>query len=212
MSAGLRLIVAAGAAATRSPSSPVLQELDALHGLCDRLAGVLGRQTPSGAWWCPSDDCWPAAELLSADGDVVASPQRVVLAGSVVCGVAGALAVDLEAWRLEGQEGERVSSVPLELSTLAPLVAMVAPGLVQLAATGPGMVELSMGMTIRRLPVGTVRFELPGGVGCVVHAPTAFCFAAELLSMLSRHIEDDSNARMALEQALAASPGEEVAP
>lgn len=143
VSAGLRLIVAAGAAATRSPSSPVLQELDALRGLADRLAGVLGRQTPSGAWWCPSDDCWPAPELLSADGDVVSSPKRVVLAGSVVGGVAGALAVDLETWRLEAQQSDRVASVALELGTFAPLVGTIAPGLIQLAATGPGPVELS---------------------------------------------------------------------
>jgi hypothetical protein len=210
VSAGLRLIVAAGAAATRSPSSPVLQELDALRGLADRLAGVLGRQTPSGAWWAPSDDAMPPPELLADTGDVVASPERVVLAGAPAAGVVGALALDLTAWRLELQEGERVASVAMELGQFAPLATMFGPALVQLAASGPSVVELTLGVSLRRQASGMVRAEL-NGVGAVVSATAALSFAAEAVSLLARHVEASANARAALEASLAATGGE-VAP
>lgn len=208
-SAGLRLLVAAGAAATRSPSLPVLQELDALRGLADRLAGILGRQTPSGAWWCPGDDCWPAPELLADTGDVLASPERIVLAGAPTAGVVGAMALDLESWRLECQEGERVASVAMELGEFAPLAGLFGPALVQLAASGPSVVDLTLGVSVRRQASGMVRFEL-NGVGCVVSATAALSFASEALSLLARHVEASANARAALEASLAATG--EVAP
>lgn len=203
MSAGLRVLVAAGAAATRSPSAPLLREMDLLRGLADRLAAVVGRSTPAGAWWAPSDDAMPPAELLADVGDVVANPSRVVLAGAPVGGVAGAMAVDLETGRLEAQEGEKVVSLPLGLAEFAPLAASVGPALVMLAAAGgPESAEVRDPLVAKRLPSGQVRFELRG-VGCVVSAQVAFTFAAECMSLLARRIETDCQARMELEAALA---------
>jgi hypothetical protein len=181
----------------------MLRELDTLRHLAARLAGILGRQTPSGAWWAPSDDALPSAELLSPHGDVVASPERVVLSGLAAGGAAGGLAIDLTDWRLEAQEGERAVSLPLDLPKFASLAASLGTGLILLAAAGgPEETEVCDLLKLEALP-GGIRFQVSGGVGCVVPFNVAVSFAAETMGLLSRQVESECSTRMGLESALA---------
>ena len=167
MSAGLRAVVAAGLATLRGDGPAILGAVDELERLTDRLAAVVGRHTPSGAWWAPSDAAMPEREQLAPMGDVVASPRRVVLAGST-----GALMVDLQAGSLEAQNGTACTVVPLELRDLVGVAAMLPCALVRLSNIGPGVETLADHFTVSRLDCGLVRLTLRG-VSVEAHAQAA---------------------------------------
>lgn len=200
ISAGLRAVVAAGIATLQGDGPAILGAVDELERLTDRLAAVVGRTTVSGAWWAPSDAAMPEREQLAPMGDVVASPARVVLAGST-----GALLVDLKSGSLEAQNGTACAVVPLELRDLVGVAAILPAALVRLSNLGPGTETLADHFTVARLDCGLVRFTLRG-VNVEAHAQAALSFGVELLALVCRGVADGIAVREALNRQLEATP------
>ena len=199
VSAGLRTVVAAGLATISGDAPATLAAVDELQRLADRLAAITGRHTPSGAWWAPSDAAMPEREQLAPMGDVVASPRRVVLAGST-----GALMVDLQAGSLEAQNGTACAVTPLELRDLVGVAAMLPCALVRLSNIGPGVETLADHFTVSRLDCGLVRLTLRG-VSVEAHAQAALAFGVELLGLVCRGVADGIAVRQQLDRQLEAS-------
>lgn len=196
MSAGVRDVIAMGLAALNSDAALMLPVAQ-LEALADRLATITGRKLPSGAWWAGCDAAMPEPEQLDRYGDVVVSPGRVVLAGE-----AGALMADAGGRQLAAQDNDRHASQPVELAELAGVAGMLSAGLVRLAQSGPGRIELGNGLVLERMEVGPGRLSLRG-VGAVASMPSLWQFAAELTALVAAGINEGIEIRSRLNAQLA---------
>jgi hypothetical protein len=196
VSAGLRDVVALGLAAVDSDAA-LLLPVDQLRAIADRLERITGRKLPSGAWWAGCDAAMPGPQHLHRHGDTVVSPGRVVLAGE-----AGALMADAGGRQLAAQDGERHASQPVELAELAGVAGMLTAGLVRLAQTGPGRIELGCGLMLERLDAGPGRVSLHS-VGVVASMPALWTFAAELTGLVAAGISEGIEIRSRLNAQLA---------
>jgi hypothetical protein len=196
VSAGLRDVVALGLAAVDSDAA-LLLPVDQLRAMADRLDRVTGRKLPSGAWWAGCDAAMPQPAQLDRSGDVVVSPGRVVLAGE-----AGAIMADAGGRQLAAQDNDRHSSQPVELAELAGVAGMLSAGLVRLAQSGPGRIELGCGLTLERLEAGPGRLTLHG-VGVVATMPALWMFAAEITALVAGGISEGIEIRSRLNAQLA---------
>jgi hypothetical protein len=198
VSAGLRDVVSAGLSALNSDAALMLPVAQ-LEALADRLARVTGRKLPSGAWWAGSDAAMPEPEQLDRYGDVVVSPGRVVLAGEQ-----GAIMADAGGRQLAAQDGDQHSSQPVELAELAGVAGMLTAGLVRLAQTGPGRIELGCGLMLERLEAGPGRLSLHG-VGVTASMPALWMFSAELTALVAGGIAEGIEIRSRLNKQLVKS-------
>jgi hypothetical protein len=197
VSAGVRDVIAMGLAAVNSDAA-LLLPVDQLRAMADRLDRVTGRKLPSGAWWAGCDAAMPEPAQLDRSGDVVASAGRVVLAGE-----AGALMADAGGRQLAGQDDDRHASQPVELAELAGVAAMLGAGLVRLAQTGPGRIELGCGLVLERLEAGPGRLSLHG-VGATASMPALWMFAAEITALVAAGINEGIEIRSRLNAQLEA--------
>lgn len=200
MSAGLRAVVAAGLAVLQGDAPATLAAVDELDRLADRLASITGRRTPSGAWWAPNDAAMPERTQLAPQGDVVASPNRVVLAGA-----SGALMVDLNHQAMEAQDPMHAASQPVDLHQLIGLAVLLPAAIIRLANTGPGREEVADGLTVERRDSGSIVFNLRGVITTSTVAP-ALQFCSELLSLATRGIQSAVDIRAALDRQLQVTP------
>jgi hypothetical protein len=198
VSAGLRDTIAMGLSALNSDAALMLP-VSQLQALADRLATITGRKLPSGAWWAGSDAAMPEPEQLDRYGDVVVSPGRVVLAGEQ-----GAIMADAGGRQLAAQDGERHASQPVELAELAGVAGMLTAGLVRLAQTGPGRIELGCGLMLERLEAGPGRVSLHS-VGVVASMPALWMFSAELTALVAGGIAEGIEIRSRLNKQLVKS-------
>ena len=198
-SAGLRDVVVAGLLALRSDMA-LLQPVEDLQALVDKLANIQGRKTPSGSWWCPTDESLPSMDQLDPRGDVIAQPAAVAL----ITGCA-ALVVDADAGVITIRDNGREQSVEAEpgdwMGPFCRLPAIAA----HLAHQGPGRMDLGGGMALELLPVGVVRLSLQG-LSVLADYTVLMRFASESLALGTRVACKSVAARLQLERQLQGVP------
>ena len=198
ISAGLRTTVTAGLLALRSDVA-LLQPVDELNALVEKLAAITGRTTPAGAWWAPTREALPSPDQLDPAGAVLVMPRAVSLVTN------GTVTVDLENSELAASEAGHEISVPFDLHDLAAVAALLPAALAGLGIAGPGRRDVGHGLVVERTDGDQCRFRLKG-VGASCEPDVAQTFAAELLSLQARAQRASAQTRQQLNRALEVTP------
>ena len=198
VSAGLRTAITAGLLALQGDCA-LIQPIDELRDLANRLARIQGRRTPAGGWWAPTREALPSHEELDSGGAVLVMPQSVGLVAG------GALVIDLEAGLITASNNDSPDSqinARIDLGDLVAPAAVMPAALTGLAIAGPGRRELGLGLAIERTGDNLCLLTLQG-VGARCNAGLCHTFAAELLGLVARSAQASFATRQQLEQALA---------
>lgn len=198
VSAGLRTAISAGLLALQGDCA-LIQPIDELRELADRLARIQGRRTPAGGWWAPTREALPSHQELDSGGAVLVMPKSVGLVAG------GALVIDLEAGLITASNNDSPNSqinARIDLGDLVAPAAVMPAALTGLAIAGPGRRELGLGLAIERTGDNHCLLTLQG-VGARCDAGLAHTFAAELLGLVARSAQASFATRQQLEQALA---------
>ena len=198
VSAGLRTAITAGLLALQGDCA-LIQPIDELRDLANRLARIQGRRTPAGGWWAPTREALPSHEELDSGGAVLVMPKSVGLVAG------GALVIDLESGLITASNNDSPDSqinARIDLGDLVAPAAVMPAALTGLAIAGPGRRELGLGLAIERTGDNLCWLTLQG-VGARCDAGLAHTFAAELLGLVARSAQASFATRQQLEQALA---------
>jgi len=197
VSAGLRTAISAGLLALQGDCA-LIQPIDELRELADRLARIQGRRTPAGGWWAPTREALPSHQELDSGGAVLVMPQSVGLVAG------GALVIDLESGLITASNNDSPDSqinARIDLGDLVAPAAVLPAALAGLAIAGPGRREIGLGMAIERTGDELCWLTLQG-VGARCDAQLAHTFAAELQGLVARAYAVSASARMSLERQL----------
>jgi hypothetical protein len=198
ISSGLRTVVSAGLLALQSDMA-LLQPVEDLMVLADRLATITGRKTPAGAWWAPTREALPPTDELDPHGAVIVTPWAVGLLGD------GCLVVDLEAGQISANIGGHEVNASIDLNELVGPAVLLPASIAGLAMAGPGRRDLGHGLTAERTADDLFRVSLQNiGARCCPSA--AQTFAAELLGLVTRATHRSAMAREQLNRVLEVTP------
>jgi hypothetical protein len=198
ISSGLRTVVSAGLLALQSDVA-LLQPVEDLQSLVDRLAKITGRTTPAGAWWAPTREALPTVDQLDPAGAVLAMPRAVTLLTD------GTVTVDLANSEITASlDGHEVTTA-FDLHDLAAVAALLPAALAGLAGAGPGRRDLGHGLAVERTQDDLCRISLRG-IGARCAPDVAQTFAAELLALQARAHRASAQTRQQLNRTLQVTP------
>lgn len=197
ISAGARMAISAGLSALRAGDPMATAGLlpEELHALADRLASITGRRTGAGAYWCPTPEALPGPEALHNRDTVIAMPHALMLVAPD-----GAIALDLAAGEMcISVDGGEITT-ELELEGAVGALAHHLPQILMSLMRDGGFRHLA-GLRFSTHPDYGLEIA-HRGLALHTSIDAGYQFAAEVLSLWTRHARRSAQTRMALEQRL----------